>query len=276
MRTWCVVFLAAGAALAQAARPDPERILADRFHFTVKELGQARQGAPVVKVETESTELSIVGAIRLTGRKARLADWIKNIQHFRKAAELGSAHVLAMPATADALAGVPLDTPELRDTLAARANAYAGHGNDAAMQALAGRVAIMTDLAAPLVAYLQRYPASRPEGVDELFYWSVMPVGSESITSVHHLVVYRPGTDQVWIADKNVYATKYVDAGIIAIALYDAADGTGFYAVAGSRIMSSQLSGVAATVLRRQVQRAAADWVKTYLEWIRDSLALAS
>jgi hypothetical protein len=92
---------------------------------------------------------------------------------------------------------------------------------------------------------------------------------------VHHLVIHRPRAGEVWIADKNIYATRYLDAGVMVIGLYDTPDGTGYYAVAGSRIKASRLGGVAATVLRRQVERSAADTVRTYLEWLRESLALA-
>ena len=43
--------------------------------------------------------------------------------------------------------------------------------------------------------------------------------------------------------------------------------------IALPNMQSSQLGGVGGTVLRRQIQRSAADSVKIYLEWMRDSLA---
>ena len=100
-----------------------------------------------------------------------------------------------------------------------------------------------------------------------------MPAASDSILSLHHLVVYRSGANQVWVADKSIYSSRFIDAGLLAIGLYDAADGSGYYAIAGTRVRASRLGGIAGTVLRRQVQRSASDTVRMYLEWMRDSLA---
>ena len=132
------------------------------------------------------------------------------------------------------------------------------------------------NLAPELVGYLDGFPSVTLAGVDQLMYWSSMPTGSVTILGVHHLVVYHPQAAETWIVDQTVYATRYFDEGVLAIALYDAPDNTGFYAVAGSRVKSSQLGSTAATLLRRRIQRSAGDTVRTYLEWIRESLAQAS
>jgi hypothetical protein len=278
----------------------------------------------------DGDELGIVGAIRLQGKKERLADWLRNIQHFRDSAQLGVTHVVPAPPSAAAFAGASLDSSDLaelrqctaqkcairlsgdalqrfqRDVAwesadaAAQANdvlrqmlvgytsAYLkdGHAGVAAydgpqarrslvddMRLLIQRATTLTELAPELVTYLDRFPSATLSAGDQLLYWSAMPVGSNTMLGVHQLVVYRPGASEVWIADKTIYATRYIDAGVLAIRLYDTADG-GYYVVAGSRVKASQLSSVAARVLRRQVERSAADTVKTYLEWIRDSLAL--
>src|SRR5215831_9908913 len=90
-------------------QPDPTRILSDRLGFSPNEIGQARAGQPVVKMLTtsERQDLGIVGAIRLSGKKERLADWLRNIEHFRNSAQLGTTHIVPMPPTAAAFAGVP-------------------------------------------------------------------------------------------------------------------------------------------------------------------------
>jgi hypothetical protein len=309
--TLVLLILAGAAARTQNAAVDPERILADRFHFTSAEVAQARQGQPVVKVTTESDELTGVGAIRLDGKKERLADWLKNIEHFRNAAELGTAHVIQVPITPAAFAGLTLDATDLAELKKCAAGtcdirlpanvqaelqrdggkandimrqmlfdytaAYIKTGNAAVspeMHGLIAKARTMTDLAPAFVTYLDGYPGAPLAGADDRFYWSTMPAGDVSIVSVHHLVQYRPRPDEIWIADKNLYATRYFDAAVTAIALHDAPGG-GFYVIAGSRMKASALSGMAATILRRQVQRSAADTVKMYLEWIRDSLQAA-
>lgn len=327
MRTsgwWSIVVLLSLAAGGQNTRIDPERMLSERFGFSDAEVTRARQGQPVVRVQADSQELVVGGAIRLAGRKERLSDWLRNIEHFRNSAQLGTTHVIPSPPSAAAFAGVTLDAADLaelkqcsagpcdvrlsaealgrlqrdssqaedivRQMLGGYTKAYmnGGHAGIAAfdgpharttfaddMRQLIGRATALTALAPDLVAFLDRYPAATLPGSDQLFYWSSMPAGSSSILSVHHLIVYRPAASEVWIADKSIYASRHIDAGLLAIGLYDAADGGGFYAVAGSRMMASQLGGVAATVLRRQVERSASDTVKMYLEWIRDSLAQA-
>src|SRR4051812_3675565 len=324
-----LVLLIAGAAGSQTAA-DPERILADRFQFSSREVEQARQGQAAVKVQADRESLAVVGAVRLPGRKERLADWLRNVEHFRGAAELGVAHVIPAPPVAAAFAGVTLDASDLtalqqcsaakcalrlssdalarvqRDVAwgsagaAAQANeivrqmllgyttAYQKGGNAGIaaydgpqargsyaddMQQLVRQATTVSALTPEFVAFLDTYPASTLAPVDQLFYWSATAAGSNTIVSLHHLAVYRRSASEIWIADKNLYASRYIDAGAMAIGLYDAPDGTGFYAIAGSRSKISQLGGVAGTVLRRQIERSAADTVRMYLEWIRESLA---
>jgi hypothetical protein len=310
MRTLACWMVAAAVLSAQAGRVDPERILAERLQFTAKEVAQARQGQPVVKVKIEGDELAAVGALRLPGKKERLADWMKNVEHFRRSAELGVAQPVPVPPAAAAFAGVTLDAKDLdslkectaqkcdmrvstgaiaelqrggmanandvfRRMLFGELTDYLKNGNGGAVGPLARKAATLTAISPQLVTFLERYPSASLPGSDQLFYWASAPVGSVSILSLHHFVIYRPRPDEVWIADKTIYASRYFDTGVLVAGLYDAADGNGFYAVAGSRAVSGYLGGAAGGILRRQLQRSAADSVKTYLEWIRDSLSAA-
>lgn len=298
--------LAAGAA-QQGAAVDPERLLSQHLQFTENEIGQARQGQPVVKVKIDGEELGAVGAIRLPGKKERLSHWIKNIEHFRRSAELGVAQPVPTPPTAAAFDAVTLDakdvnalkqcTPEkcamrlpeaalarlhadmsqanevFRQMLLDQMTSYLRNGNSYAVGPLARKAVTLTAISPELVTFLERYPAATLPASDQLLYWGATPAGSVSIISLHHLVVYNPRPNEIWIADKSFYASRYFDTGVLVIGLYDASDGNGFYAVAGSRAKSAYLGKAAASLMRRQVQRSAADTVKTYLEWLRDSLA---
>jgi hypothetical protein len=307
MRTLCCLTIAAALLSTQPARLDPERVLADHLQFTAKEIGQAREGQPVVKVNVDGDELAAVGAIRLPGKKERLADWIKNIGHFRRSAELGVAQPIAQPPSAASFSGVTLDAKdldalkqctaekcamrvtsgaiaELQRTGGADANDvfhrmllgeltdYIQKGNAGTVRQLAAKAATLTALSPDLLTFIERYPSASLPASDQLFYWAATPAGSVQIISLHHLIVYKPHPDEIWIADKNLYASRYFDTGVLVIGLYDAADGNGFYAVAGSRAISGYIGGAAGALLRRQIQRSAADSVKIYLEWIRDSL----
>jgi hypothetical protein len=271
MRSWLALL---ALALAQA---DPARILSDRLGFSASEVQQAGNGQPVVKMLTTDTreELGIVGVIRLNGKKERLTDWLRNIEHFRNSAQLGTTHVVPMPPTAEAFGGVQAEQ-SVRNDLFGWAAAYVTSGATAFpddMRRVIAQARVVNDLAPEFVAYLGEYPKTALTNADQLLYWASTPADSSSIVSLHHLIVYHPIGREVWIADKTIYATRYIDAGVLTVALYDAPAGSGFYAIAGSRVVSSELARPAAALLRSRIERTAADTVKTYLEWLRDSLA---
>lgn len=276
--TGAILLAAAAVTVGQPSAPaDPERMLTDRLGFSSADVAQARSGQAIVKMlpSAQREYLGLAGAIRLSGTKERLADWLRNIEHFRNSAQLGTTHVVPMPVAREGFAGVPADD-SVRDTLFRYASAYAGGGDVAAgthdTRALLQQATTLSELAPEFVAYLTEYPKTTLAGVDQLLYWSAMPE-PDSMIAVHHLVVYHPAGREVWIADKTIYATRYIDAGVVAIALYDTPGAGGFYAIAGSRVKSSELAGAAAAVLRRRIERTAADTVKIYLEWLRDSLS---
>ena len=270
MRAWTVLLLLA------LVQTDPTRILSDRLGFSAGEVDQARNGQPIVKILTSSAreELGIAGAIRLSGKKERLADWLRNIEHFRNSAQLGTTHVVPMPPAAAAFAGAPAEQ-NVREDLFRWAAAYASSGATAYpddLRRLIQQSRTLNDLAPEFVAYLTDYPKTALANVDQFVYWATAP-DEPTILSVHHLAVYHPPGREVWIADKTIYATRYIDAGILAIALYDAPGGDGFYAIAGTRVKSSELARTAAALIRGRIERSAGDTVKMYLEWLRDSLA---
>lgn len=270
MRAWTALLLLA------LAQTDPMRILADRLGFSASDVDQVRSGQPIVKMLASSAreELGIAGAIRLSGKKERLADWLRNIEHFRNSAQLGTTHVVPMPPAAAAFAGVPADQ-NVREDLFKWAAAYVSSGATAYpddMRKLIQQSRTLNDLAPELVEYLSDYPKTPLANVDQLLYWATAP-DEPTIVGVHHLAVYHPPGREVWIADKTIYATRYIDASILAIALYDARAGDGFYAIAGTRVKSSELARPAAALLRGRIERSAEDTVKMYLEWLRDSLA---
>jgi hypothetical protein len=299
--------------------PDAERFLAERFAFTPAEIARARGGEPVGKLLNtgERDQLAIGGAVRLDGDKARLADWIKNIAHFRGSAELGMARVIDSPPTPRAFADLALDAADLaaiaacnatecalrlsspsiaefnskvswgtpqangqanalmRTMLAGYAAAYLERG-DAAIgngfgELLQGATSF-NEMVPQLADYLRRFPAATLAGVEQRLYWSAMPTEKGSILALHQLALYRPAAGAIVIADKTIYASRYFDSGALVISLQDAADGRGYYLIAGSRVKSSALTGAAASVLKRQIQRSAVDTIQMYLVWLRDSL----
>lgn len=121
-----ITLIAAQAARGSGAMPmapaDPERLLSERFQFSAGEISQARAGQPVARMIAGGgrDELAIVGALRLNGDKKRLVDWVRNIEHFRHAAELGLTRGIELPPRAQAFAELVLDAKDLAALQACR------------------------------------------------------------------------------------------------------------------------------------------------------------
>ncbi len=130
------------------------------------------------------------------------------------------------------------------------------------------------DVAPALAAYLERFPASPLEGAESFLYWASGGVGPEASISVHQLIVYRAPGGDVMVADKQLFASRYVDAAITLVSLVPAPDGQSFYALVGARARSRMLQGVGARILRGTVERATIDTTRMYLDWVRASLSL--
>ncbi len=317
-----IVLIAPLAAIGSGATQtpsDPERVLSERFQFSAEDITLARSGQPVARMIGGGgrDELAVVGALRLDGDKKRLVDWIRNIQQFRHAAELGLTRAIGSPPAVEAFADLALDAKDLgalqacrpgrcdlrlsddamtkfqsdvpwgAPDAAAKANAQVAEmltgyaraylrAGDAALgndfgDLLRGATTLY-ELAPELARYLERFPASTLAGVDQSLYWTNMTEGSQSIISLHHLVVYRRPSGDVIIADKTIYASRFFDVAALVLSMQETVDGKGYYLIAGSRAKSSKLTGPGGRVLRGQVDRAAVSTVKMYLEWVRDSL----
>jgi len=319
-----IAFFVAVATLAGFAGADPTALMR-ALHFTDAEIGQARAGQPVVRLleSSQRAELGIAGAIRLNGDRARLAGWIRQIDHFRGAAELGVARVLPVPPTADGFRDLQLDADEIaeltrctqadcslrissdvlsrvhqalagnsaegpvqataafREMLARDAAAYWSRGEpalqvppDASFKALLSRSSVFQSVAPDFASFLQHFPAQPPANVDQCLYWSATPVDTKRVIALHHLAIHRGNAQTTTIVDRTLYASRYFETGALAITLQDDPNGGGYYLVAGSRVVSPELTSTTAVVLRRRIERAAQDGLRTYLEWMRDSLAL--
>jgi hypothetical protein len=313
---------------ARSAQQRPEALLRDQLGLTESEISQARDGHPVAKLLPNGTqdELALVGVVRLKGDPARLSGWIRSIDQFRAAAELGTARVLPSPVTPDAFSVITLDAAErdtlrrctadscalrvpaatlgrlqsevrwgsvgeadqanaiFREMLAEFAAAYAKGGSQALrsyargaaapdLGELLSRAAVFKNIAPELVIYLQQFPSGTLAGVDQRLYVSTI-TADDRVVSLHHLVVFQRAPGETFIVDRTIYASRYFDSAAAVVSLLTDPSG-GFYAVAGGRIVTSQLGSAAAKLLRRRVEKSALESVRMYLEWMRDSLALS-
>jgi hypothetical protein len=130
------------------------------------------------------------------------------------------------------------------------------------------------DVAPDLAAYLEGFPAAKLAGAQSFLYWAKNTVGSDASISMHQLVIYRAPGGDVFVTDKQLYASRYVDSMLTVILLGSAPDGKGFYVIAGARARSSMLGSLGARVMRGKVEQAVREQTQTYLAWIRSCLAL--
>ena len=103
-------------------------------------------------------------------------------------------------------------------------------------------------------------------------YWGKGGVGPEASITLHQLIIYHAPGGEVFIADKQLYASRYVDAALAIVSLAPAANGAGFYALVGARARSTMLTGLAARVLRGRVEKATRETAEMYLDWIQASM----
>jgi hypothetical protein len=91
------------------------------------------------------------------------------------------------------------------------------------------------EIAPPLAAYLEESSSARLPESEQFLYWAKGGAGPEASISLHQLIVYRPAGGEVFIADKQLYASRYVDAALTMVSLVPAPDDAGFYALVGAR-----------------------------------------
>jgi len=128
------------------------------------------------------------------------------------------------------------------------------------------------DIAPRFATYLEEFPTARLADSETFLYWAKSSPSSDSSLTLHQMVIYHAPSGDVFIADKLLYASRYLDAGLLVISLASSPNSTGFYALVGARASSTMLNGIAARVLRGTVESTTRDTVKMYLDWIRASL----
>jgi hypothetical protein len=323
--------LVAGAAVARGQSADIEQLLGTRLGFSPDEVARARGGEIVVRslATREPTEIGVAGVVRIGDDRERLLRWLRDVEDFRKQAELGVSRKLGSSPTLDDFRDLTLDAKELdalrrcrpddcalrigprglarlraevdwsapdadaRASLLARqllldwAQAYLRGGEDALgagydasrpramatdFRALLQSAAQLHALARPLADYLRDFPKAALPGVEQFLYWAKGGVGPDPSITLHHLVIHRGPGGSIYVADKQLYASRHADAGLVVLWLAAPRDGQGYYLLAGLRARSRELAGFAARMLRSQVEDESRAYTRIYLDWIRKSL----
>ena len=334
-KIWIVVLLCGSVLLAIGPRVagvqplDAERVLVERFGFSAAEIEQVRGGQYVVKtLPAPEVALAVGGVVRIPDDKDRLVRWIRDIEGFRKAADLGMSRKLSSPPAINDFGDLALDAGELaalqkcqpgncglrlgdraiaefqaidwsaadagrRANLLARqlmleyATAYLRGGDEAlgaahnerqprmvadGFRALIQDATNLRALSGPLATYLERYPKAQLPGVEEFLYWAKGGLGPEPAIMLHHLVIHRDGAGGIFVADKQLYSSRYIDTGLLVLWLAPPPDGKGYYLLAGLRARSTMLEGFAARLLRGRIEETSRSDTEIYLDWIQKSL----
>jgi hypothetical protein len=127
-------------------------------------------------------------------------------------------------------------------------------------------------LASPLATYLERFPETAGPPVEQFLYWAKGGVGPQPSITLHHLVIQHEPGGSIYIANKQLYASRYLDAGLLVLWLATPTDGRGYYLLAGFRGRSTMLEGFTARLLRGRIQEESSAYVQIYLDWLRKSL----
>jgi hypothetical protein len=130
------------------------------------------------------------------------------------------------------------------------------------------------DVSPELAAYLEGFPSVKLAGAQSFLYWAKSALGPDASISLHQLVIYHAPGGDVFVTDKQLYASRYVDSMVTVILLAAAPDGKGFYVIAGARARSSMLGSLGARLMRGKVEQAVREQTQTYLAWIRSCLAM--
>jgi hypothetical protein len=338
-KRWIILLVCGSAVLAASPRIartqplDMERTLAERFGFSAAEIAQLRGGQVVVKaVPAQGREIAVGGAVRIPDDKERLVRWIRDVEGFRKAAELGVSRRLSSPPTINDFGDLVLDAGELaalqrcqpgdcalrlgdraiarfradvdwaaadagrranlltRQLLLGYAEAYLRGGDGALGAAHSERTprgvaeefrtlirgaTNLYALANPLATYLERFPGAPSLPVEQFLYWAKGGAGPEPSITLHHLVIQPEPGGSIYIANKQLYASRYVDAALLVLWLGTPPDRQGYYLLAGMRARSSLLEGLPARLLRGRIEEESRAYVQIYLDWLRRSLAPA-
>lgn len=130
------------------------------------------------------------------------------------------------------------------------------------------------DLAYPFVSYLETFPAERPAGTEDRFYWTRDKMGRTPTLTLHHVAIQEFPDGRVLAADKQFYASRQLEAALLIALGIPTADKTGFDLIVSVKARADGVSGVAGRLLRGRIEKEMTSGLTAYLNWLRDSFKL--
>ena len=139
---------------------------------------------------------------------------------------------------------------------------------------LVTRFGFLNAFAPAFYAYLRELGPGRPDGLDEVMYWSKDDFGVRPVLRLSHQAIHRTPR-AIIIATNQIYADHYLDAGLTLTMTIDASDGGGkptFYMVSVSRARTRSLGGLLRSFIRSTVQSRSRDALRKILASTKASL----
>jgi hypothetical protein len=273
-----IALLVVAAAWSMGAAPAPPQTTASdlfvRVGLTTQEAAAARSGQPSVRVLPNhvDTEVRVAGAIRIRGDVERLTAWLRDVEQFRRSLGADVVGAIENPARVENFSSMTEADAKHLHSVAAGYQRGDTKGADQFKDMLR-RAATLWKLAYPFALYLEEYPASRPAGVDDRFYWTRETTTRHAVLTLHHVALERLPDTSLRFADKQFYASRDIDAALLVGQATPAGDGH-FDLVVAMYARLPKLGSTAARVLRNRVSREVADSFSMYLDWLKQSFAL--
>jgi hypothetical protein len=128
-------------------------------------------------------------------------------------------------------------------------------------------------------AYLDTYPRGRPDGAEDIFYWTMVNFGLKETIRVNHVVIVPMAPDpsagvEYVIATKQLYASHYFHTTLeLRFLVDDPRPGRrGFYLISYTRSRSDGMTGLTGLFLRSIVSRRSGNAVRKYLDLVKEQV----
>ena len=122
--------------------------------------------------------------------------------------------------------------------------------------------------------YLGAYPKGTLAGAENILYWTKDTFGLKPVVSAYHMTLFK-STRGALVANRQVAATHYFNAGLEILAGVPTADGKGLYLMSLYRTRLDPPTGMLAGVLMGKVRSGVQTGVEENLKTARERLATA-
>ena len=123
--------------------------------------------------------------------------------------------------------------------------------------------------------YLEAYPKGTLAGAENILYWTKDTFGLKPVVSMYHMILFK-STRGALVANRQVAATHFFNAGLEMLAGVPTPDGKGLYLLSLYRTRLDPPTGMLAGALMGKVRSGVETGVKQNLETARDHLVAAA